>query len=227
MAENPINPDNADNAHNPDNADATAVPPERQLDLESLKALSHPLRVQIINALSIYGPATASGLAERFSESSGATSYHLRQLERHGFVREVDGKGTGRERWWERVPGALNIGSSAADGTPAGRSAAQLIYREFRESAGRLLIDFTERGPDLLPEEWLEASEIRTANARFTLEQMQALVREVDAVITRHILPAQGQQVEGARAVQIHFNAFPVLDAEGAPAPQKSSGARA
>ena len=68
----------------------------RDLDMESLKALSHPLRVQLLDALSVYGPATASGLAERLGESSGATSYHLRQLERHGFVRELQARGTGR-----------------------------------------------------------------------------------------------------------------------------------
>src|SRR5688572_10834361 len=72
-----------------------------ELDLESLKGLAHPLRVKILDLLSTYGPATATGLAERLGESSGATSYHLRQLARHGFVREVEGRGTGRERWWE------------------------------------------------------------------------------------------------------------------------------
>lgn len=216
MAENQIDPELTE-----------GPPPTRELDLESLKALSHPLRVQIVNALSIYGPATASGLAERFGESSGATSYHLRQLERHGFIREVEGKGTGRERWWDRVPGALNIGSSAAEETPAGRSAAQLIFREFRQTADRLLVDFTERGPELLPPEWMDTSEITTANARLTLEQMQAFVRAVDSAINSYVVPFRGQQVEGTRAVQIHFNAFPVLDAETAITPSKPSGERA
>ncbi len=206
---------------------AEGNPPVRELDLESLKALSHPLRVQIVNALSIYGPATASGLAERFSESSGATSYHLRQLERHGFIREVEGKGTGRERWWERVPGALNIGSSAAEETPAGRSAAQLIFREFRETADRLLVDFTERGPQVLPEEWMDTSELTTANARLTLEQMQAFVSAVNTAIDELLVPYRGQQGDDTRAVQVHFNAFPVLDAEVATTPKKSSGERA
>jgi DNA-binding transcriptional ArsR family regulator len=215
MAENQIHPELTEGA-----------PPTRELDLESLRALSHPLRVQIVNALSIYGPATASGLAERFDESSGATSYHLRQLERHGFIREVEGKGIGRERWWERVPGALNIGSSAAEETPAGRSAAQLIFREFRQTADRLLVDFTERGPELLPPEWMDASEITTANARLTLEQMQTFVRAVNSAINTYVAPFRGQQVEGARAVQIHFNAFPVLDAETA-IPSKPFGERA
>jgi DNA-binding transcriptional ArsR family regulator len=190
------------------------VPATRELDLESLKALSHPLRVQIVDALSVYGAATASGLAERFGESSGATSYHLRQLERHGFIREVEGRGTSRERWWERVPGALNIGSSAAEDSPAGRSAAQLIFREFRQSTERLLTDFTERGPAVLPPEWMDVSEITTANARLTLEQMQAFVRAVNTAINTLVVPYRGQQIDGTRAVQIHFNAFPVLDAE-------------
>ena len=69
--------------------------PDRQLDMESLKALAHPLRVQILDTLSTYGQFTASGLAERLGESSGATSYHLRQLERHGF--EI-GRASCRER---------------------------------------------------------------------------------------------------------------------------------
>ena len=216
MAENPINPETVD-----------AAPPTRELDLESLKALSHPLRVQIVNALSIYGPATASGLAERFGESSGATSYHLRQLERHGFIHEVEGRGTGRERWWQRVPGALNIGSSAAEETPAGRSAAQLIFREFQQSNDRLLVDFTERGSAVLPREWMESSEITTANSRMTVEQLHTFVTAVNAAINRYVTPFRDQQVEGTRAVQIHFNAFPVLDAETVIDPSKSSGDRA
>ncbi|HZB35626.1 MAG TPA: helix-turn-helix domain-containing protein, partial [Gaiellaceae bacterium] len=55
-------------------------------DLETLRAFVHPLRNRLLGALRIDGPATASELARRFDESSGATSYHLRQLARYGFV---------------------------------------------------------------------------------------------------------------------------------------------
>src|SRR3954471_15102943 len=73
----------------------------------ALKALAHPLRVRLLETLSRYGAQTASNLAARLGESSGSTSYHLRQLARHGLVREVEGRGTARERWWERPPGPL------------------------------------------------------------------------------------------------------------------------
>jgi hypothetical protein len=37
-------------------------------------------------------------------ENSGIMSYHLRLLAENGFVREVTGRGHGRERWWEITP---------------------------------------------------------------------------------------------------------------------------
>jgi len=191
--------------------------PHRDLDMESLKALSHPLRVQLFDALSVYGPATASGLAERLGESSGATSYHLRQLEKHGFVRELEGHGTTRERWWERVPGGINIGSPASDGTPAGRSAAQLIYREFRRSQDRLLNEFVDRGHDELPQEWAEASDLSTVNSNLTAEQLKVFVDVVSKAIDEYVIPYKGQKDPGARPVHIEFNAFPVVDAAARP----------
>ena len=63
------------------------TPGTRQVSLDALRALAHPLRVQLFSALTSFGPATASALAARLGESSGSTSYHLRQLEKHGFVR--------------------------------------------------------------------------------------------------------------------------------------------
>src|SRR3546814_3464440 len=73
--------------------------PNRVLDAGALRALAHPLRVQIFDILSQYGPQTASTLAAMTGESSGATSYHLRALARQDLIREVDGRGTARERW--------------------------------------------------------------------------------------------------------------------------------
>ncbi|MBW8766480.1 MAG: helix-turn-helix transcriptional regulator, partial [Geodermatophilales bacterium] len=56
--------------------------------------------MSLLAALRMDGPSTATHLAERLGESSGSTSYHLRQLAAFGFVEEVPGEGDGRERWW-------------------------------------------------------------------------------------------------------------------------------
>ena len=200
------------------------TPPDRQLDMESLKALAHPLRVQLLDTLSTYGQFTASGLAERLGESSGATSYHLRQLEKHGFVREVEGKGTGRERWWERMPGAINLNATELGDTPANRAATKTVLRQWERNRSGLLNDFQERGYDALPKEWLGVSEISTVNVRVTAEQLAEIGRQWERFIDDHLNPLRGKNPPGSRPVQIHFNAFPVLDGEATPkSPEKEA----
>lgn len=198
--------------------------PDRQLDMESLKALAHPLRVQILDTLSTYGQFTASGLAERLGESSGATSYHLRQLEKHGFVREVAGKGTGRERWWERTPGAINLDATRIEQTPAALAASKTLVRQWARTRNELLNDFQERGFEMLPTEWMRATNVSTTNLRLTLEELEELVTGWNDYIEPFIVKHRSQNPPGSRPIQIHFNAFPVLDGEETPAsPEKEA----
>jgi DNA-binding transcriptional ArsR family regulator len=168
---------NSANSATPENPDYV----ERRLDTESLKGLSHPLRVQLFDALSIYGPATASALADRLGESSGATSYHLRQLERHGFVREVEGRGTGRERWWERVPGGVSLYLDDVGGTPSSMAATRAVVRQWEQNRSELLKDFVARGYDVLPREWFEPTAVATASLQLTSEQLAEIVQSWEA----------------------------------------------
>src|SRR5690606_24427705 len=119
--------------------DATAAtPPEGHAPLgpAQLKALAHPLRIQILDLLSTHGSLTASGLAELVGESSGSTSYHLRQLARHDFVREVAGKGTARERWWGRVPGGFSGRGPAEGSATAASQRGAMLSRQFECARG-------------------------------------------------------------------------------------------
>jgi len=184
----------------------------RTLDLASLKVLAHPLRVQIIDTLSQYGPFTASGLAERLGESSGATSYHLRQLAKHDFVREVEGRGTARERWWERIPGGISVDTRIVSDSIAGQTAADLVLRQWQENSALLLRTFIARGLEVLPSEWIDESVTSTANVRLTVEQLAALSADVRRVIDDVVDRYRYQEGPGAQPVQIQFNAFPLVD---------------
>jgi DNA-binding transcriptional ArsR family regulator len=75
-----------------------------------LRALAHPLRLQLLHLLHAEGPATATQLAHRLGESTGSTSYHLRALHRAGMLEEEPRKG--RERWWRRISGGPMIPNS-------------------------------------------------------------------------------------------------------------------
>lgn len=196
-----------------ENDDPTAprFPADRQLDMESLKALAHPLRVRILDTLSIYGDFTASGLAERLGESSGATSYHLRQLERHGFVREVEGKGTGRERWWQRVPGGITLNATEMEDTPAMRAATKSVVTQWEHSRSALLQEFQNRGWDELPKEWIAATAVTTTNLKLSVEQLAEITDAWEVFLDSQLAKFRGQTGPGLRPVQIHFNAFPIM----------------
>jgi DNA-binding transcriptional ArsR family regulator len=189
----------------------------RVVDLDSLKGLAHPLRVQILDVLSTYGNFTASGLADRLGESSGATSYHLRQLERHGFVREVEGKGTGRERWWERVPGGISLSDRNLADSPAVRASSSLVLRQWERNRSQQLSEFVEHGWDELADAWTEVSELSTINVRLTVDQLAEVSAAFARFAEEHIDKFRGQNLPGSRPVQIHFNAFPVVDGEITP----------
>jgi DNA-binding transcriptional ArsR family regulator len=78
--------------------------PREVRDAGELRALAHPMRQRILRRLHQAGPATSTTLARDLGQNSGIMSYHLRLLAEHNFVREVPGRGQGRERWWEVSP---------------------------------------------------------------------------------------------------------------------------
>jgi DNA-binding transcriptional ArsR family regulator len=72
-------------------------------DARRWKAMSHPLRREMLRHLGEHGTASSTTLAEALGESTGTTSYHLRVLADAGVIEEVPGQTNGRERWWRTV----------------------------------------------------------------------------------------------------------------------------
>src|SRR5690349_8307900 len=157
---------------------------EAVLDAAALRALAHPLRIRILDELSAYGPLTATGLADRLGESSGATSYHLRQLEKHDLVREVKGRGTARERWWERRPGGIATPDARvfAPGS-AERLATQLITNEWERGRQQNYHEFLAEGEGAFGREWIDAATSDTVNLRLTADELRAVARDVEVVV--------------------------------------------
>ncbi|KZE94498.1 hypothetical protein AVP42_00981 [Agromyces sp. NDB4Y10] len=192
------------------------------LPSESLKSLAHPLRVRIYDELSSYGPFTASMLAERLGESSGATSYHLRQLARAGLVREDPSRGKGRERWWERSPGSIAIPDARK--LPPGsaeRLAVKLVEDEWFRAREQNFHEFLAEGELVFDSDWLDIATSDTINLRLTPEQLHGLVTDIDAVLQRYISAYKRTPSPGSRPVQIHVNAFPLVRGEPTADPAK------
>jgi DNA-binding transcriptional ArsR family regulator len=193
----------------------------RPVSLEALRALAHPLRVQLFSALTSFGPATASALASRLGESSGATSYHLRQLERHGFVREDTTRGNGRDRWWERTPGAIELlGPELAD-SEAGRAAGELVEEEFQRLEQERFAAFWRARSGFAPS-WRTAASTFSANLPLSPDELAQFGREFEALVQRYRV-REGDD-PSRRRVDIHLRAFPVVDTTTTTAPPTSPG---
>lgn len=198
---------------------ADAVAPQwrdRVLSSATIKALAHPLRIRILDELAMFGPHTASGLGERLGESSGATSYHLRQLEKHRLVQEVEGRGTARERWWERTPEPISTPdpSRLAPGS-AERLATQLVTDEWIRARERNHHEFLAAGETVFGSAWVDASTTDTTNLRLTRDELRSLVVELEATIDRAIAAHRTDPTPGALPVQIQLAAFPLVRGAG------------
>ena len=78
---------------------------DRRLDLtdpKAIRALAHPLRWALLEALVQAGSLTATQASEMLGESPANCAFHLRTLAKYGFVEEAGG-GRGRERPWRRT----------------------------------------------------------------------------------------------------------------------------
>src|SRR5579862_8518083 len=69
-------------------------------DPKAIRALAHPLRLDLLELLSATGPATAAHCGRVLGQSQASCSFHLRQLAKYGFVEEaVPGKDKRERRW--------------------------------------------------------------------------------------------------------------------------------
>lgn len=181
-------------------------PQVRTLDAQSLRGLAHPLRIRLLGALRQDGPATASQLAERLGESSGATSYHLRQLAAHGFVEDAPEHGKGRERWWQAAHDGTRFDETLVfSEDPTTRGAAEVFLAEI------LKIHTQEMGNWLgqahnWSVDWRRGSDLSDFTLQLTPGQSHELIFKIhDLINSYRDLPLE----EGMETVRLHTHAFP------------------
>jgi DNA-binding transcriptional ArsR family regulator len=164
---------------------AERYPPRNVTDVESLRALAHPIRSKMLALLRYEGPATASELGRRFGESSGSASYHLRQLARYGFVEEDPEQPNRRDKRW-RAASRVTAWSRADMSTdPEGREISDALERRQMLSAVEAFQRwFAER--DSLDRRWADAGGLFDDMLRLTPSQTIRLDSELAAVVARY-----------------------------------------
>ena len=178
--------------------------PRYLTDPEELKALAHPLRQRILVRLRGHGPATSADLAAEFGEDRGATSYHLRQLARFGYLEIDQQRSAGRRKYWRAVPQDLRLPEPHEVEEPARTAAAEVSRRWVQDGLDQLARHQQRRGAD---PDWDAASMISTGTYRLTREELRQFAGEYIAFVKRWSRPPD-EAPPDAQPVTALFAAF-------------------
>ena len=106
------------------------------------RALAHPARLAIIDALAAGEELTATQCAELTGLSPSATAYHLKLLERYGFAETAPPRPDRRERPWRATGRQIQVDLDTS--TPAGASAAAAVGAAYFDTTRAIAVEFTE-----------------------------------------------------------------------------------
>ncbi|GAA1802497.1 helix-turn-helix transcriptional regulator [Planosporangium flavigriseum] len=173
-----------------------------------MRALAHPARMAIIDALATGQTGTATQFAQVVGLSPSATSYHLRALAKYGLVEEAPSRGDGRERVWQRARSGLRF--------EAGPNEPPEVWE-----AGRLLVDAVLARDEAQARQWMEsadsddpewhqAARITKIHLLVTAEELEKLNEAVDELLKPYSFMRRLNPPEGARSVVVNYRAFPI-----------------
>lgn len=151
-------------------------------DPARVRALAHPVRLALLDLLGRVPEATATECAEEVGESVASCSFHLRMLEKYGYIERAASRGREKPwrlvvRSWEAPPNPEVDGSVAASA-----SLAELIVQ--REAARvRAWLSQAQRG-ELAPE-WVQATTVSSATFWATSAELEELRRELLSIVSR------------------------------------------
>jgi DNA-binding transcriptional ArsR family regulator len=173
-------------------------------DVDSLKALAHPLRQQMLTRLQQRGSATSADLAVEFAVDRGAASYHLRQLERFGFLEEDTERSAGRRKYWRAIPQDVRLPRGPI--SPEVAAVADEIGRQWLERADRDLMAYLTDRPAY--GDFTDTAQHSFGGTVLTADELKQFGEEYIAFLSGwHREP--GHASPGARHISVVFHAFP------------------
>ncbi|GAA4373050.1 ArsR/SmtB family transcription factor [Paeniglutamicibacter cryotolerans] len=114
-------------------------------DPQAIRALAHEARLAVLEELfASQSTRTATELASRCQLTPSAMSYHLRALEKYGYVERAASGSDGRERRWKAAGDSLVLGS-LNDSASAKSAYLNVQLNAFRE---RLSSEIQRRDAD-------------------------------------------------------------------------------
>jgi hypothetical protein len=104
--------------------------------VRALRALAHPIRLQLLQVAASEGSVTSTTASERTGESTANCSFHLRLLAKYGFLEPAVGTRGRRERPWRLAShqplADLSLQLADAVSGPGRHERSELMRRQLR-----------------------------------------------------------------------------------------------
>ncbi|MEV6282568.1 helix-turn-helix domain-containing protein [Kribbella sp. NPDC051770] len=149
----------------------------------AIRAMAHPVRLDLQALLGREGPLTAADAARKLGISQALASHHLRQLAKYDFVEPAQGKDN-RERPWRLVSTSQTWRGARL--TTEGAAAADVLEQLIAERAVSNLVDWQQRRPQEA-EVLVENSGIGHSSVYLTGDELAELEEQVAALIQRYV----------------------------------------
>ncbi|MEQ4715466.1 helix-turn-helix domain-containing protein [Nonomuraea sp. B19D2] len=181
-------------------------------DLDTLKALAHPLRMKLYRALKVAGTATASQLADQVDEAVSLVSYHLRKLATHGLIEEAEAGGDARERWWRSADAGINTRDEDFRDAPESAAVHSAVSRMNARQRGEMYESYLD-AQHAWPGDWRSAAFSSEHLLSLTAGELAQLDDELNEIIRKwqaHGRAArESGDTEGRENVAVHTYGFP------------------
>jgi len=152
-------------------------------DPVAIRALAHPVRLDLQALIGRAGQITAADAARELGISHGLASHHLRQLAKYGFVQQAPGKDN-RERPWRLTHTSASWREAMA--TPEGQAAAAVFEEVLAERAVAALRGWLGRRADW-PTGWQQHTGVGTSTIYLTLPELAELDAAIEGLIKRYV----------------------------------------
>jgi len=183
---------------------------KRQItDPRALRALAHPIRLKLLELLTVDGPASGRKLADRTGESTASVSYHIGQLAGWGLVEPAPELAEGRERPWRATSRGISW-SATGDGSPEFVAASRALREQF--IAQRLAaLDAYQSHQDEFDSAWQEAAWVGDDIGYLDPDELVEATDRIKAVIGEYTAATRPRTAH-ARRVAFFGYAVPTHD---------------
>jgi DNA-binding transcriptional ArsR family regulator len=173
--------------------------PYELTDAKAMRALAHPVRLALLEALADAPALTATEAGERVGESPANASFHLRQLAKYGYVEEAEG-GTGRRRPWRLKQLGTRFSDLHED--PETARAARTLSRVMRMYYLSRAEQAFEEHP-ALPAEWRAVTGFSQWRLYLSPDEMRVIDDEMRTLLLTRFGDRRVERPPGTERVEI------------------------